>query len=450
MSLLAFLGGFGSGYVAQQERNRQNKREDMRDEMYAQRFAWEKDDAERKKQDRLDADALEQARIEESSVGTVVPEYAVEHQGDDGQTVSVPQPSAGDAEFTAFMQNAAKPEGATNYPETKVAQNYSVRQLDGTKKIFTGLDAAKQAAEYIKANPVSEVDRLNATSLRLKGMRGGLQQATQLQQQAIAAENLQIQRDKIAKELQKENAYEALAHFSRGNTKGGIASFAKSGFYNLDPETTTSKEVIRDIPGIGPTTTYQITGHLIGKDGSRQPININTYDEYLKLEGNKEAMKLAMEARKAANDEKKLNATLKVLGAQEKVLSATANQKNTKASEVPRVGLSDIRTFNSDFANLLPKPADDINADPEKVQALQDANLDLLTKGQTIFQANAGIGQVLTAPVVLKAMRLAANPKNLSEPVVDKQTGLLVQYVNVGGIQVIAKSSVLQKPKAGQ
>jgi hypothetical protein len=442
MSVLAFLGGMGGGYLTQKDKNRQNEREDARDAMQAQRFAWEKDDAEQKKLDRADAQALEAIQREALSVGTTTPEYAVEQTDGDGKVVSAPQASAGDAEFTAFMNNAARTEGNANASESKVAQNYSVLQKDGTKKTFTGLDAAKQAADFTKANPISDVDRYNYAANKLLTQKGGVQSALAFKKQAQEAENLQLDRDKRTKELQNENVFDALRFANTGNAQGVYDAFNKSGLYKFEAVPKLTK-VMRDVKGLGKIATYDIEGTVIDQNGNKQPFKNNNFDMGMSLLPYMDSIK-TQAALNAAGDKSEYNANLlklrqEGLATQQYLGQLRAETARANKAATAQVGLSDIRTFNSDFANLLPKPADDINADPAKAQALQDANLDLLTKGQTIFQTNASFGSVLTAPVVKQALRLSQNPKNIYEKF-DTETNRLVYFVNVGNTPVAIKS----------
>jgi len=447
MSVLAFLGGMGGGYMKQKEVNRQNEREDKRDEMYAQRFAWEKDEAERKKTELADADAIEAVQREALSYGNVNAAHATEHMGADGKIVSTPQPSAGDAEFTAYMQNAAKPEGATNYPETKIAQSYSYTGKDGVKQTFADEQLAKAHAA---ANPVTDVDRLNAAASRTLGMKGGLKTGLDLQAKAREAENAKLERDKRSKELQNENAFEAIRLASIGDAQGVFDAFNKSGMYNfVEPPKLTQVE--REIKGVGTIKTFDIVGNVKDKDGKVTPFKGNTFDMGMAMLPYMEQVK-TLAALNAQGDKSEYNANLLKIR-QEGLANQIAIQQmrnDAKANSSPangQVGWEEKRKFLSDLKDYLPKVAESI--DPKEGKAIQDANLFTINEAEMLFNNNAMYGSVLTAPMALRAVEMARDPKNLSEPELDKKTGRVIQFVNVNGRQVIVKSDILQSKQAG-
>ena len=456
MSVLAFLGGMGGGYLSQKEKNRQNEREDARDAMYAQRFAWEKDDAEQKKLDRADAQALEATQREALSVGTTTPEYAVEQTDGYGKVVSAPQASAGDAEFTAFMNNAARTEGNANASESKVAQNYSVLQKDGTKKTFTGVDAAKQAADFTKANPISDVDRYNYAANKLLTQKGGVQSALAFKRQAQEAENLQLDRDKRTKELQNENVFDALRFANTGNAQGVYDAFNKSGLYKFEAVPNLTK-VMRDVKGLGKIATYDIEGTVIDQNGNKQPFKNNNFDMGMSLLPYMDSIK-TQAALNAAGDKSEYQANLLALRQQglanqqylgELKAAARANATN----QVPQVGLSDIRTFNSDVATIL-KPDPSITSTQEELNAQAAKRKQTSLAAEDVFILNSQLSKPVTAQLALAALEKAqelkqTNPKAIGLTEVP-ETGQTYAYVVMNGRRVyVDRPDLTQKNTKG-
>lgn len=447
MSLLAFLGGMGGGYLKQKEVNRQNEREDMRDAMQAEQFGWARDKNLQEKAQLAQNEALEAEQQKAMSIGTVVPEYAVEHQDADGKSVSVAQPSAGDAEFTAFMQNAAKPEGATNYPETKVAQSYSYTGKDGNKKLFTGANAAQDAADYAKTNAVSDVDRLNAASARLQTMKGGLKQAIDLRNQAAALENAQLERNERHEKLKTEGAYKALALFQMGRIKEGFDAYNSSGNDRLDQETTKITPLTFNVPGYGEVKTFKIEGHTIDKDGNRTPYSTNGWDMGNALMPYKEQRNELMNEIKLARDGRKVDQDILASKAHANYYNAAAKNFNSKASgagasasnQQPQIGLGDVRTFNADVADIL-KPDPNINFTQAELNAKAAQSRPIALAAEDVFRMNAQFGNPVTAQTALYAMELAKklakeNPNEI-RATEDVKTGQKYAYVVMNGQRV--------------
>lgn len=442
MSVLAFLGGMGGGYLKQKEVNRQNEREDMRDAMQAEQFGWARDKNLQEKAQLTQNEALEAELQKAMSIGTVASEYAVEHKDADGKSVSVAQPSAGDAEFTAFMQNAAKPEGAADYPESKVAQSYSYTGKDGNKKLFNGANAAQDAAEYAKTNAVSDVDRLNAASARLQTMKGGLKQAIELRNQAAAIESAQLEKDKRFKEAQNENVFEALQYAEIGDSKKMYEAFNKSGVMSFT-EPPKLIPVKRTIKGLGDINTFDIVGNIKDKDGNVTPFKSNSFDlGFARLQFKDRLSTQA--ALNAAGDKSAYQADL--AAARLQAAQATAERAaaySARASgagdgggqSAATLGYSDITAFNKDFAALLPRP--DGMAKQEDIAALEENNLHLINAGEGLLRTNARFGKALTPNVALAAIKVSSAKDAKFGTEKDPTTGKLYSTVSVGGQSVV-------------
>ena len=451
MSLLAFLGGMGAGYMSQTQRNRDNEREDKRDAMYAEKFGWERDKAAQEKTDRESQNEISREVEKGARIGTVIPDYSTEHIGADGKTVAVAQPSAGDAEFTAFMQNEAKPEGATEYPKTEVAQNQSYIGKDGLKKVFTGINAAKEAGEYAKANPVSEYERMNAIAKQVGGMRGGYEKSLQLKADAGALETAELARAKRAKEMAEEGGVEAMRFARMGDASGMAEAFGKVGLLTFN-ETPTLTLRRRDIPGLGMQDTYDVKGTIKNKDGTVKPFAGNTHELSMALFGYDKQISTQAALKTSANKSEYDANLLKIRQeglANQIALQQLRNEGRGNSSNATTYGAKDIRDMQSDYFTLNSPKQTDVAEKPEVFAARQAAfNKDQID-ALGLFRMNGERGNVLHAAELREAQNIMAAAKTnpaLIQHSTDVKTNTVSHFVNVGGRSVLVGRSQAKTP----
>ena len=392
--LLAFVGGMGAGYMSQSQRNRDNEREDKRDAMYAEKFGWERDKAAQEKQERDDEQTARGLIAEGAKAGTVSSDYSVDQIGADGKTYSQAQPSQGDAEFSAFMVNAANPAASTLPTEQGAKSPIPLRSADSLNTTpaakpsapaapiaesplslksasslgapqaatpsapsanessdaptasvkqsgfsYTGADGAKksftglkEAQDYADKNPISEHQRMSAIAQKMRATPGLYKRSIQMQADAVALENAGLERDERHEKLKTEGAYKALAMFQMGNIKGGFAAYNSSGDERLDEETTKITPLTFNAPGYGEVKTFKIEGNLIDKNGNKTAISTNGWDLGNALAPYKEQRTALLEAIKLERDGKKVDQEIAASKDHGNYYRASANNLNSKAS----------------------------------------------------------------------------------------------------------------------
>ncbi len=431
MSLLAFLGGFGSGYVAQQERNRQNKREDMRDEMYAQRFAWEKEDAEQKRQDRADSQRLDtlQAKLL-SEAGAPVEAYDVKNPP------QVVQP---------LLQ------GDANYPAAQVTPKYIYTDEKGVVTEFTGADAKEKANNHAIQHPWSDEAKYKRVSSEILKDPKGLKASMDWASRAEAAFKTKLERDKIAKEIEKENLIETADAMRTGVVSAFEAAHNKKGEWMVTPGTTKVTKVPKKMPWGETVDTFTYTGQRKHKDGRVEPFSLNSDDASMATYSFREGQEAK---RKDAELRSKLQTDAVVRGlyaAKANNENASARLQGTRASgqAAPQVGLNDRNKFLDGIATSIPDPAADINktVTPEMQKAYQSQKNRILAKADQMFTLNAENDNLLTYPVALEAMELAkADPKNIKS-MTNTVTGQSYLYVPLHGKRVIIDTAKVTAKK---
>ncbi len=229
----AFLGGLANGGLSEYHRMQQEQRLERQDDRQAELQA-----AQLERQKRLDAQAeeahslsmqnarraqakmqqeddIEQAYADAFAAGTPqsgsvvnggIANQAVVKNPDNAQTV---------ADFAAdpgVPSQVQQPAGATAPTVQPAAW---VPQADGTKKLYTGLSAATDAAKFAKDNPVNSISRYQALYDKVASMPGGAKYADQIMAKV--------------KQAQSENAFQALNLAQAGRTDEALKLFNSGG-----------------------------------------------------------------------------------------------------------------------------------------------------------------------------------------------------------------------------
>lgn len=258
------LAAFGSGYLKSDEKAREEARLAKLDDMRTQEFESRKAEAAAKQAERDRDDTERKIMQQGASAGTVDNNAAaVTYTDADGQQKTAYQPDLATAKFAASQQeqeqaqidaynkaNApaadANPPASTDTaaapaatpapapvvarPEAIAASSY--RNLDGSRKLFSGLDAATQAKKYADENPIGEYSKYMAMRDRIIAATGNMQKADEML--------------KRAKDAEQEGAFRTLALLDAGKHEDAGKLFDSMGTVKRQPgqyfATTTDKD----------------------------------------------------------------------------------------------------------------------------------------------------------------------------------------------------------------
>ena len=229
----AFLGGLANGGLSEYHRMQQEKRLERQDDRQAELQA-----AQLARQKRMDAQAeevhsinmqnalrvqakqkqeddIEQAYADAFAAGTPQSGSVVNGGIANQAIVNNPENAQTVADFAAepgVPSEVQQPAGATK-PTVKPAA--WVPQADGTKKLYTGLSAATDAAKFAKDNPMSSISRYQSLYDRVAAMPGGAKYADQIMAKV--------------KQAQSEGAFQALNLAQAGRTEEALKLFNSGG-----------------------------------------------------------------------------------------------------------------------------------------------------------------------------------------------------------------------------
>lgn len=239
----AFLGGLVNGGLNEYYRQRQLERQERQDDRLATYQA-----AQIARQKRLDAQAeeshsinMQNARRAQSKMDN---EDAIERAYAEAFEAGVPQPAnvvdggvannavvkdKGNADIVAdFAANPGTPEaqaastaqaGEQSAPAPQVKPAAVIPQLDGTQKLYTGLNSAAEAQKFAQENPTSSVSRFKALHAKIAAMPGGAKYADQIMAKI--------------KEAQSEGAFQALNLAQAGRTEEAMQLFNRDGLIKI-------------------------------------------------------------------------------------------------------------------------------------------------------------------------------------------------------------------------
>lgn len=223
--LAAFVAGLGGGYLKAQQQNREDERQDKRDAMLEEQFAWARDDAGEKRREREAKEAERQILRDGAKAGQIEDNVAgVTYTDQAGQQRTAYQPDQATADFAAQQQrleegSAPQAPAVASNPTATTAT--SVRDLTGNRKLFTGLTAAADAKRFADENPNASYAQFNAMAQRVLATTGNQELADKLLERAKKAE--------------KEGAFKALAMLEAGNTDAALNAWNSTGAARLQP-----------------------------------------------------------------------------------------------------------------------------------------------------------------------------------------------------------------------
>lgn len=239
----AFLGGLANSGLAEYHRQRQLERQERQDDRQTELQA-----AQIARMKRLDAQAeeshsinMQNARRAQSKMDN---EDAIERAYAEAFEAGVPQPAnvvdggvannavvkdKGNADIVAdFAANPGTPEaqaastapaGEQSAPAPQVKPATVIPQLDGTQKLYTGLNSAAEAQKFAQENPTSSVSRFKALHAKIAAMPGGAKYADQIMAKI--------------KEAQSEGAFQALNLAQAGRTEEAMQLFNRDGLIKI-------------------------------------------------------------------------------------------------------------------------------------------------------------------------------------------------------------------------
>jgi hypothetical protein len=177
---LGALGGLAKGIAQgtqmawdQQERERQAARQEKIDAMTEEKFG-------REKKEWADKDAIERATTDIMSAGTQTPGFASESSSgkyfnrDQNEAQQLADLNAAADEMAA---GPAGDQGASQPLQASVKQAASVAGLDGKSKLFTGLNAATEAKQYVDNGDFGSYAKYTTLRDKLATMPGGQEYA---------------------------------------------------------------------------------------------------------------------------------------------------------------------------------------------------------------------------------------------------------------------------------
>lgn len=257
---LAFAAGLGKGYI--DEGQYQDKKDLLEREMALREkeaglrirhMEGQLGDAEQERQQR---NAIDKTITDVMSAGAVENNAAaVTYEGADGVKKTAYQPDIETAKAAA-QQDALERGVAPSAYEVQPAS--SIRSIDGSRKLFTGLSAASDAAKFYSENPVSGYSKYIALRDKLSSMPGGRKEADEMLRRA--------------KEMRSEGVMDTLSALDAGDVSGAIRAWDSAGLVRFPA----GAKIIPDANGIDPLTGASKTMYsVVGADGKTLVPNIH-------------------------------------------------------------------------------------------------------------------------------------------------------------------------------
>lgn len=395
---LSFAAGFGTGYMNEAQRQKEQERQAKLDQIQTDRAAREQTTFE---QQQADSRTLRDAAA----------------------PVGVEQPN------DVLMDDDGNPMPAV--PAFRVAgQRYDSldqAQTAATAANTPGAMAARQAAAL---NQVGQP----AQALQL--------QSSQADMEAKHAERLRT--------VKNENIVDALQALRRGDGKGMVAAFNKSGDYKIDGDAMLTPEV-REIPGVGKVTTHNATFNVVGPDGQARPMTVNSHDLSMQYMPYEKALSQQLAQVKGAAEVGELNA-------KGEYYKSFANQKDAQAkgggtSDKPvKMDEDDKIVFND--ANARVRDADKMlneayqklmaGDDPEKSPAVAHAKGVLQQAKANQFKTHVRLGVLSPETIANDIASNAQTPEEVLKSLRQLADAVGPQYADPVA-SIISKEGVLSR-----
>ena len=231
----AFIGGLANGGLAEYHRQKQQQRADRAEErqmamqaaqlerqerqdaMAKAQFDITMSNAQRAQRKQDEEDAIEQTRIEMNAAGEPQAVNVVSGGIANDAVVKNPENASIVAEFASQGGPTGTPEEAA--APAKVEPAAQVKGLDGSARLFKGVNGAAEAAKFASANPTSSVSRYKALQQRFAAMPGGQKFADEMMAKI--------------KEAQSEGAFRALNLAQSGKLDEAMRVFNEVGAVKL-------------------------------------------------------------------------------------------------------------------------------------------------------------------------------------------------------------------------
>lgn len=407
---LAFAAGLGKGYI--DEGQYQDKKDLLEREMALREkeaglrirhMEGQLGDAEQERQQR---NAIDKTITDVMSAGAVENNAAaVTYEGADGVKKTAYQPDIETAKAAA-QQDALERGVAPSAYEVQPAS--SIRSIDGSRKLFTGLSAASDAAKFYSENPVSGYSKYIALRDKLSSMPGGRKEADEMLRRA--------------KEMRSEGVMDTLSALDAGDVSGAIRAWDSAGLVRFPA----GAKIIPDANGIDPLTGASKTMYsVVGADGKTIVPNIHAA-AYGHLLGAKD--RATIESQTTA----KKNATEALL---EKIEAQRERDRMRDQTMQLRLGGAVGAGGSGARSNKAEQPSSSLAMfDDVQKNAQTGTNLpmDALAQGREhaarIDAQNPGLNPTVGANVAIGL----ASGKLKEEPAIDPATGTLYKQVNAG------------------
>lgn len=231
----AFIGGLANGGLAEYHRQKQQQRADRAEErqmamqaaqlerqerqdaMAKAQFDITMSNAQRAQRKQDEEDAIEQTRIEMNAAGEPQAVNVVSGGIANDAVVKNPENASIVAEFASQGGPTGAPAEAA--APAKVESAAQVKGLDGSARLFKGVNGAAEAAKFASANPTSSISRYKALQQRFAAMPGGQKFADEMMAKI--------------KEAQSEGAFRALNLAQSGKLDEAMRVFNEVGAVKL-------------------------------------------------------------------------------------------------------------------------------------------------------------------------------------------------------------------------
>ena len=429
---LAFLAGLGSGYLKAEDKKadeaRQAERERRDNELRDLQIA-------QVRQGVRDREDLQAAGAPMTVTPMQGPKTAAQ-AASEAASFDPTQATQPQGEELGYIAGATLP-GARGFAQRGVAQEYADTQ--GTPEARRGrLSALAAQGNTLASTALRDEAQLRAADLQAQAAESTLKENKQLQ-------------------AQREFARGVAGAIGTGGWQG-FAKFATDQ-YNDDNQYT----AIEDGKGGATVVAKGKDGKEIGRMSFASPEDAIMYSvgradpaKWAEYKAGRDDKKAAQEAQQRGLDIQQQNADtneryrrdLAENMRQQRVLEgqriAALKEKQAAGGGPIQVGLKDMRDFEGDLDGYIKDqyPVKDGADAAERAQINAEATAKKAL-GSSLFRTNAAAGIPLTAGMVLQAMELAADRKNVR---VAQVGGQAVEAVVVNGVPVIVSGSLQKRP----
>ena len=282
--LLAFAAGMGTGYLNQQQRDKEDARIDEDRAMRKQEFDAKMEEASAAKNLRLSL--VDAAKPASTMDGTAITD------GQGNRSLYKTAPDAAQMESMQAESDMRAEQAGTAPAPLGLASARGLSAGKGASRIYTDLAQADKAmADY-------------GTS---KAFTGRLADAYSANGQPMKGIELQRDQQKYDREQQQFMAtaqQEGYAQTARALVTGDVNAVAKAynsqGNQKVEGLKSTPKEI--DLPGYGKVKSFDYEGVTVNADGTKMPFKINSHEANMAMMKYPELMKMQLDGNKAGDN----------------------------------------------------------------------------------------------------------------------------------------------------